>query len=249
MINFKTLIILIILAGGLMTACSTEESEEPVNDATDESINVEPDTLSKSYDLAMGLTVAVPGGQGVALQEPEVQPTPERAYVASLVSDDPMSGCPEEYSHIIELPQRPLLIENWVDPITDECYQSIMGHPYGGSSFNITRKETNLTNHSVEEAKERHVSVAQHAGEISEIDLSEHPELDDFYDYYLKIDGVYQEDDLNHDRLTGKPFTAHLLVAWEDRTQYLVAYYVNEEQHSEDVLNTFFDIAASVKFQ
>jgi hypothetical protein len=104
-----------------------------------------------------GVTVHIPKGHGLAIGKPEIQPTREGAYVASLISDQPFIGCPKEHLYDLQLPQKNLLSEEWEDPITDKCFESIMTHPFGGVTFNITRTETSLPNHTVEEAKVRHI--------------------------------------------------------------------------------------------
>ncbi len=251
----------IVAIAGVMFGCQASEEqsntdESMKNEEVQEKGIEEVENTFTTYDFSSGMAIDVIDGENVSMEEFHGQDPTSESSGARLISDTLFKGCEDQHNTRLQLPLKRVggEPEEWVIP--EDCYQDIVAHEYGEFEFDIFKYiGRDETPKDIEEVKETNLVIAESSntaeGEpftVTEVDLENHPRLDEVFDYYFTVEGTYGEEGFQNDWLTGREYVIHRLVSVEGNIEYSVRIEYPKDKEDEEQIKALLDMASTLQY-
>ncbi|MCT8138772.1 hypothetical protein H1D32_14120 [Anaerobacillus sp. CMMVII] len=186
---------------------------------------------TKTYDLKMGASIDLINNQGIMIEDYQTEYSEIGYNAGRLISTEAFSNCPEGQNKQLYLPTKLDINANYAEPISDSCYEQMTNHRFGEVEFWINKLivEEDIYPNPAEDFKETQLLAMQSGNTapdkpyiVTDVDLTDYPELAKTFDYYLKSVGTHGEDGFENERLIGREYIGHSLNAFIGNVRYHV---------------------------
>ncbi|MBB5171979.1 hypothetical protein [Texcoconibacillus texcoconensis] len=249
----KRFFLLLLVSLFFFTACVGDEDErsiqgDPIDDEQMLDLGQKGPETTK-YDLKNGGSIHIPESEDLSLEDYTMYGDETEYNHVRLVSATSFSECPPEQDRHLHLPNQPNIIGGYVEPISDDCYEQIVQHPFGEVQFDIRKVESETITTPEDDKKRVILAMESHNAveTVSDIGLSEHPDFKEVYDYYLKVEGTHPEDTSQNERLIGREYVLHIFTIVEQGVTYTVRIEYPLEKETEELRDKLLFMAKTLE--
>ncbi|MFN7253528.1 MAG: hypothetical protein ACK4M9_22545 [Anaerobacillus sp.] len=231
----RKLLFFLVLSMTVLFGCATnlDNNEDVVEKENESSTNEKKGATytSKTYDLKMGASIDIINNQGIMIEDYQTEYSEIGYNVGHLISTETFSNCPEGQNKQLYLPTKLEINANYAEPISDSCYEQMTNHIFGEVRFWIIKwiVEEDIYPNPAEDFKETQLLAMQSGNTapdkhyiVTDVDLTDYPELAKTFDYYIKSVGTHGEDGFENERLIGREYISHSLNAFIGNVRYHV---------------------------
>ncbi|WP_416147936.1 hypothetical protein ACM26V_17030 [Salipaludibacillus sp. HK11] len=262
--NLSLLLLLILTF--MLISCSEEEIEES-STSSDKGDNVKEsdDHLiingeaqpTKTHQLTDEFSIKILESEMITVEDVG-DPYITETEVFRIVSKNAFESCPSGQENYLDLPNKnDGRDEALTSDLSDNCYQKIVQHPFGEVQYDITKVVTSYEPPlEPDELKENNYAVMESSPndtskphEVTDIDLANYPSLKESFNYYLKVEGTYGEDDRHNERLDGREYVIHRLVKVEPNIRYAVNFTYPKDIETEELIEKSLAMASTLSIE